>query len=66
MPFIVEFTSNFNSCIFFGGGGGGTNTSVKFGAKIARGLTDHYPLKEEPSVYEVLLFWELKCGQVHV
>ena len=30
-PFIVEFTSNFNSCIFLG-----TNTPVKFVAKIAR------------------------------
>ena len=32
MPFIVEFTLNFNSCIIFLG----TNTSVKFVAKIAR------------------------------
>ena len=32
MLFIVEFTSNFNSCIIFLG----TNTSVKFVAKIAR------------------------------
>ena len=31
MPLIVEFTSNFNSYIFWG-----TNTSVKFDAKITR------------------------------
>ena len=31
MPFIVEFSSNINSCIF-----GRRNTSVKFVAKIAR------------------------------